>query len=140
MKAPAKPADERLKTCLRRVLNRFPEVRAAYLFGSYAEGRAHADSDLDLALVVTRPLGTKKLDILAALVCEGLDNVDLVTLDTDDVVLRFEAVRPNRLVYARDDFDHGSYYSRTVRQYLDFLPVLEVQRAARKRRYADDQA
>lgn len=123
-----------LVACLMDALGAFPEVEAAYLFGSAAEGRAGVESDLDLALVVSRPLGTSRLDILTALAAEGLDNVDLVSLDTEDVVLRFEAVRLNRLVYAREGFDRGAFYSRVIREYLDLLPYLEAQRAAYKRR------
>ena len=124
-----------LKNTIAVVLDRFPEIQAAYLFGSVAEGRATAGSDLDLALV---PKGASahdaRLDILAALSDAGLDKVDLVFLDVDDVVLRFEAVRPNVLIFARGDFDHGAYFSRILREYFDFEPILAVQREAYKRR------
>ena len=117
------------------VLRTFPEIRAAFLFGSRAEGRGRPDSDIDLALVPASPaLRDRKLDILAALAGAGFDNVDLVILDTDDVVLRFQAVSPNRLVFAAQGFDRGTYFSRAVREYFDLLPILEVQRAAYKRR------
>lgn len=46
-----------------------------------------------------------KLDILAELAQAGFCNVDLAPLDTDDIVLKHEAVRQNRLVYQTDDFD-----------------------------------
>jgi len=94
-----------LRPRLARVLSQFPEIAAAYLFGSAARGRAGPESDLDIAVVTTSPLGSRKLDLLTALTAEGLDRVDLVSLDTDDVVLRFEAVHPNQLVYAADHFD-----------------------------------
>lgn len=123
-----------LKGTLTKVLQGFPEIEAVFLFGSAASGTAKAGSDLDLAVVPSRPLGARRLDLLAALAEAGLDAVDLVSLETEDVVLRFEAVRPNRLVYARASFDRGGYYSRALREYLDFLPFLEVQREAFKRR------
>jgi uncharacterized protein len=117
------------------VFGHFPEVLAVYLFGSVAEGRAGPHSDLDLAVVPANPAARgRRLDILAALVAAGLDNVDLAILDGADVVLRFEAVRPNRLVYAREGFDHGAYYSRAVREYFDLLPILAIQGEALKRR------
>lgn len=124
-----------LKTKLVAVLERFPEIQAAYLFGSVAEGRASAGSDLDLALVPNDASAhDRRLDILAALGAVGLDRVDLVFLDVDDLVLRFEAVRPNVLIFARGDFDHGDYFSRTLREYFDFESILAVQREAYKRR------
>lgn len=122
-----------------KVLQAFPEVQAAYLFGSVAQGRARKDSDIDLALVPRSPgLEDRRLDILAAFAAAGLDNVDLVILRNHDLVLRYEAIRPNVLVYARPDFVHGDYYSRTIREYLDFLPILEEQRKAYKKRLLND--
>ena len=126
--------DRALGDRLRKVFAGFPEVEAVYLFGSMAEGHANAGSDIDLGLVVSKPLGIRKLDILAELTTAGVDNVDLVTLDTNDIVLRFEVVGPNQLIYARETFDHGTYFSRTVREYFDFQPYLEVQRKAFKER------
>jgi len=120
---------------LPEVFRRYPDVQAVYLFGSLAAGNVHGESDLDLAVVPRRSsIRAKKLDILADLARCGFCNVDLVFLDTDDIVLKYEAVRQNRLVYQAEDFDRGAMYSRVVRQYLDFLPYLRVQREAYKRR------
>jgi hypothetical protein len=58
----------------------------------------------------------------------------LVFLDRDDIVLQYEAVRQNVLVYQTEDFDRGEMYSRVIRQHFDFLTYLEVQREAYKRR------
>jgi len=126
---------ETLETKIARVLSTFPEVQAAFLFGSRAKGSAHPGSDVDVALVpATAGLRKRKLDLLAALAGVGLDDIDLAILDGKDVVLRFEAVSPNKLIYATEYFDRGSYYSRSIREYFDFLPVLEVQRRAYKER------
>jgi len=108
-------------------------------FGSVAAANTHQESDLDLAVVPRESsVREQKLDMLADLAGRGFDNVDLIFLDTDDIVLKFEAVRRNRLVYEAGDFDRGSYFSLIIRQYFDFLPYLRVQRAAYKRRILDD--
>ncbi len=120
---------------MRRVFRRYPEIEAVYLFGSAAEGRAHAGSDLDLAVVTTdAALREKKLDLLTELAKAGVCDVDLVFLDGRDLVLAYEAVRPNRLIYARDGFARGAFYSKIVRMYLDFEPYLRRQREAYRRR------
>ncbi len=126
--------DERLKG----VFARYPQIWAVYLFGSRAEGRARADSDVDLG-VILRPGASPpdKLDVLTVLVKVGYENVDLVFLDPADIrdiVLWFEVVRHNRVVYATEDFDRGTLFSRIVRMYWDFLPILEIQRRAYKER------
>jgi len=118
-----------------RILSADPGVQAVFLFGSHAVGRARRDSDIDLAVVPRDDtVRRRKLDLLADLAAAGVDDVDLVFLDTNDVTLRFEAVRQNRLLWAAPDFDHGSFWSRVVREYLDFEPILARQRDALRRR------
>jgi len=120
---------------LKPVFKKYPEIQAVYLFGSQAEGRLHSESDLDLAVLsFSAVLHTKKLDILTALSEMGFCNVDLIFLDSADLVLRYEVIRLNRLVYHSSHFKKGEYYSLILRQYFDFYPYLEVQREAYKRR------
>lgn len=126
---------------LAQVFARHPEVMAVYLFGSYAEGRERTDSDVDLAILPANPDARKyKLDVLSDLVEAGFENVDLVYLDTDDVVVKHQAVRLNQVIYHTPAFDRGETYSRIVREYLDFRPYLEVQKQALKRRLQHAQA
>jgi hypothetical protein len=88
---------------------------------------------LDLALVSkSSSIRDRRLDILTDLARCGSCEVDLVFLDTEDIVLKYEAIRQNRLVYETEDFDRGTMYSLVVRQYLDFYPYLKVQREAYK--------
>jgi predicted nucleotidyltransferase len=131
------PDFERLKT----VFAEFPQIQAVYLFGSLASGRGRPDSDLDLAIISghNQP-GSEKLDILARLAQEGFCNVDLVFLPKDDIVLQYEAVRMNNVVYQRADFDSAAFYSLVIRRYLDFVPYLKVQRKAYKERILHGQA
>ena len=120
---------------LRKVFQGYPEILAVYLFGSHATGRLHLESDLDLALVPANPTAhARKLDIQTDLARSGFCEVSLVFLDTADTVLRFEAVRHNRLLYAAGNFDRGGFYSKVVREYLDFDPSLQLQREACKMR------
>ncbi|MCP4372096.1 MAG: nucleotidyltransferase domain-containing protein [Deltaproteobacteria bacterium] len=123
---------------LQGIFKQYPGIAAVYLFGSATSSHTHAESDLDLAIVPRTPfLPELKIEILAELVRHGFENVDLVFLNTDDIVRKYEAVRQNQIVYQTDDFDRGHYYSLIVRQYLDFMPYLQVQREAYKRRILD---
>jgi predicted nucleotidyltransferase len=120
---------------LPQVFEKYPDIQAVYLFGSVASGDTHAESDIDLAIVPrNKTLRSKKLDILADLTKNGFNKVDLVFLDIPDIVVRFEAVRQNNLIYCAPEFNSNSFYSLTVRQYFDFLPYLKVQREATKQR------
>ncbi|HUT87414.1 MAG TPA: nucleotidyltransferase domain-containing protein [Candidatus Heimdallarchaeota archaeon] len=120
---------------LKDVFRRYPGIQAVYVFGSTASGNAGPKSDLDLAIIPANlSARDKKLDILADLASRGYCNVDLVFVDEDDLVLAYEAIRQNRLIYATNDFDRGATYSNIVRKYLDFEPYLQIQRDAYKRR------
>ena len=124
-----------LRQRLQSVFAKYPDIQAAYLFGSVAAGTQRRDSDLDLALLPrSGKLRRQKLNILTDLAQAGFDNADLIILDTADLVLQYEAVRLNQLIYHAAEFNALAFYSKVVRQYLDFLPYLEVQRAAYKRR------
>jgi len=116
---------------LRRFFARHSAIAAVYLFGSEAAGTASEGSDVDLAVV---PMGNmsppNKLDLLTELARLGVDDVDLVYLNEVDPIVRYEAVRPNDVVYRHPEFDHGSYVSRVVRHYLDLQPILQQQRDA----------
>jgi len=125
---------------LSKIFRQYPEIAAVYLFGSMATGKVHQESDLDLAIVEKdKAIWGKKLDILADLIREGFDHVDLVFLGKADIVLQYEAVRMNRVIYQCRDFDRGEFYSRIVRKYLDFYPYLKVQREAYKERMLSGQ-
>ncbi|MBO9327417.1 MAG: nucleotidyltransferase domain-containing protein [Roseiflexus sp.] len=131
MKPDMFPELERLSDIFRT----YPDIQAVYLFGSAVTGRLHAESDLDLAIVPRPGAGElPRLDILTDLARAGFCRVDLVILDTDNIVLKHEVVRHNRLIYQTEDFDRGAYFSRIVRQFLDFRPYLDVQRQAYKQR------
>ena len=125
---------------LSEVFRRYADVQAVYLFGSMATGKTHKESDIDLALVPRSPaLHQQHLDILADFVREGFDRVDVIFLDTKNLVLKFEAVRQNRVIYQTEDFERGAYFSKIARAYWDFQPYLRAQREALKRRILNGQ-
>jgi predicted nucleotidyltransferase len=124
---------------LEKIFQKYPDIQAVYLFGSTAGGTTHAESDLDLAILPEKStLRNRKLDILADLAREGFSDVDLVFLDTKDVVIKFESVHHNRLIYCAKDFDANAFFSLVLRQYFDFAPYLKIQREAYKRRVLHD--
>ena len=117
------------------VFKKYPEIQAVYLFGSAGSDSMHEESVIDLMVIPgTNSLRRQKLAILTDLAKYGFCDVDLVFLDPNDIVLQYESVRQNRVVYKAPGFDRGATYSRIVRKYLDFYPYLTVQREAYKKR------
>ena len=120
---------------LRNIFRKYPGIDAVYLFGSLAIKKANRLSDIDLAIVPKdQTIKQKKLDIFTDLARAGYGKVDLVFMDTDDIVLKYEAVKNNNLIYQSPNFDRGEYFSRIIRDYFDFLPYLTEQRLALKQR------
>ncbi|GEM84359.1 type VII toxin-antitoxin system MntA family adenylyltransferase antitoxin [Meiothermus hypogaeus] len=113
----------------------YPQVQAAFLFGSRAFGEARPDSDWDLAVYLEPPEPDPTLEILTDLVKAGSERTDLVVLNQAPPVLAFEVVRANKVIYRREGFCVGSYVSRVVREYWDLEPLLRIQREAMKRRW-----
>ena len=119
---------------LREVFARYPEVAGVWLFGSHARGDARARSDVDLAVDPVDPGSAaarqRKLDMLTDLVGAGFEDVDLVILDRDDPVLRFEAFKQNVVVYAAPGYDAAEAFVQALRQYDDTARLRAIQREA----------
>ena len=116
---------------LRDVFARYPEVAGVWLFGSHARGTASDRSDLDLAVDPATPVArARKLDLLTDLVEAGFEHVDLMVLDDDDPVLRFEAIGPNRLVYGAAGYDPHKAFAQALRHYDDTARLRRLVREA----------
>jgi predicted nucleotidyltransferase len=112
---------------LRAVFAAYPAVAGVWLFGSRARGTATPRSDVDLAVDPAPGSGDaarrRKLDMLTDLVGAGFEHVDLVILDRDDPVLRFEAIGPNVLVYGADGYDPAAAFALALRHHDDTAPL-----------------
>ncbi len=117
------------------MFSKFEDIKAAYIFGSYAEDRENKNSDLDIGLVLNDVYNPMiKLDILVKLTENKFEDIDIVILNQANPLVRFEAIKNNKLIYKQDSFDASSYYSLVTRTFLDFRPYLDVQRRYLKKR------
>jgi hypothetical protein len=126
---------------LRAVFAARPAVRGAYVFGSVAAEREGRGSDLDLGIVVDEDIWdpSDKVPLIGdCMDAARRDWIDLVVLNDAPLVLQFEAVRPNEILYAADDFEPGGFTSKVLRMYWDFQPHLRRQRKAYKRRLLNE--
>lgn len=120
---------------LRKVFEKYPEIEAVYLFGSAAAGTDGPESDLDLAVYSGgKDAAGLKMNLLTDLARRNFCNIDIIFLDGKDIVLNFEAIKHNYLLYARPSFDKRVLYSNIVRKYFDFQHFLQYQRQAFKER------
>lgn len=107
----------------------------AYLFGSVAQGRERADSDLDVAVQFGDPIaperyGELRVQILTDLV--GLthtDDVDLVVLDDASPLLAFKVIDTGRL-FLGERLQQVRFEVRTIQRYIDTAPLRRKLEAA----------
>lgn len=119
---------------LREVLAHFPSLVLALVFGSVAQGRQRADSDLDIAVAARQALtATEKIDIIAALAERTGRPVDLIDLKVVSEPLLGQILRHGRRLMGSDGA-YGQLISRHLFEQADFMPyrtrVLAERRSA----------
>lgn len=104
-----------LATALREA---FPEAVAGYVFGSAATGALHAGSDVDLAVLCTRPLDPiRRFDGQEAIARSLGVDVDVVDLRAASTVMQMQVITTGRVLFSSDeaerdrfeDLAYGSY-------------------------------
>jgi len=121
---------------LQRVLQRRPEIVAAYLYGSYAVGRPNRHSDVDIAVVLreqrgrlaAEPGATYEVDLANELgAAIGHDRVEVVVLNDAPSLLAFEAIRRGHRLIARPPRTVRRFELRTRQRYLDTAHLRRIQ-------------
>ena len=110
-----------------------PGIVAVYLFGSTARGTAGPLSDVDVAVLLVSAADEETVtgrftDALTRRL--RTDRVDVVSLTSAPVPLRFRVLREGRLLLDRHPAARIRFTAETVRHYLDFQPLRERALAA----------
>lgn len=112
-----------------------PDVVAAYLFGSVAEGRAHPRSDVDIAVLLAADLDEEtRFDRRLRLGWEAESIVgrrtDLVVLNDAPPRLQHQVLKHGRLIYERDQAARVEFEVRAGKIYADLKPMYDFFKAA----------
>jgi predicted nucleotidyltransferase len=115
-------------------------VVAAYLFGSRQSGRALADSDTDIAVLL--PPGTEASllllgDLTLRLAETGVPSPEVHVLNEAPLALQAEALRGTR-AFSSDEPARVTYEAWLTLRYLDFEPLLALQYRIQRRRLAEE--
>jgi len=108
------------------------DVIAAYLFGSMAHGKAHALSDVDVAVLFTHGLDQvtifqRTLEIGTTLEQALCRPVDVVALNHAPTLLRFQVIKSGKLILERDRTQRCTFQMQTMSRYYDIRPYLQEQ-------------
>jgi hypothetical protein len=81
---------------LEQIFKSYSNLKAVYLFGSYATGQETDSSDIDLGILLDKPYNKEiKLDILTELAQKDYCEVDLVLLNEADILTSYEIIKNN---------------------------------------------
>ena len=114
------------------------QIRLAYLFGSFASGRAGEHSDLDLAILPFEPVSDETIWSWGqALAVELGRDVDLINLMNCSTVLRYQVVTEGKLLLDIQG-DAAGFETETYRMYQDLQLERHDNLNAFKQRWQQD--
>lgn len=101
------------------------------MFGSIVSGRAHKQSDIDLAFLFDRHVDILELTNRVIRLLHN-DNVDVIDLRQVNPLLRFSIVKYGRLLYERSPGIFNEFCSLAFRMYIDTKKMRDAQAVAIK--------
>ena len=123
-----------------RILQTMPGVWSIYRFGSADTPFERNDSDIDLAILLPKPVNNLvRWELAQDLARQLRRDVDLVDLRSASTVLRQQVFQCGRRIYCADPFLADEFESRTL---SDYVRLNEARRGilkdidARRRIYA----
>lgn len=109
---------------IREALASDERVAFAMLFGSHAQGRAHAGSDVDIALETTVELDPREVGALIGALEDACGApVDLLLLDRAPPAIAYRVFADGQPILIRDRAAWVRRRHRAVLDYLDFRPM-----------------
>lgn len=111
------------------VLRSDPRIAYGLVFGSMARGRAHAGSDLDVAIELAEGVRLSTLEVgglVSDLERATGRTVDLVVLSEAPVALAYRVFRDGQVVFERDHTAFVNRKAKAILEYLDFKPFEDV--------------
>ena len=122
-----------IRRAIARSVSKRREIQAAYLFGSAATGRTRADSDVDVAVLLRRRLGSRHpLDYRLKLMTDlgaalHRSDVDVVILNDAPPLLAHRILSKGQLVFERSASARVRFQVRIAALYADLVPLFEMQ-------------
>jgi len=124
-------------SCIGKVLEQYPRIALAYLFGSTARNRTTKFSDLDIALVLFEdaitPLERLRFELMVEDVLAAdchLSNADVRVINDAPLVFKGQVLTDGQLLFSRDEEMRVDFETYTRLAYFDFQPVEESLQAA----------
>ena len=128
---------------IKRIMDYFgrrPEVVALYIFGSFDTKAERADSDMDVAVMVS----PERRDDFEALEGEyyeaspgfSLKTVDIVILNAAPTCLKHRILKTGRILLDRDPQARKRFLARALQEYFDYRFIEDICIVKMKERFA----
>lgn len=122
---------QRLILQIQSILEEFPEIQLAYLFGSHADGNPGPMSDIDIGVLIDRKAPELKLVSQlehAIKKTSGIAQVDIVSFAKASIELAFAIIDKGICIHQQDVLTRVEFEAQVMSVYADFLPLLQAQR------------
>lgn len=116
---------------LKEIISRYPQIIAAYLFGTAAAGKLRPNSDMDVALLLAEPYSDEEMNsLLTHVICDIEATLhreaDVKILNhIENLPLVHEILSKGILLTDRDPAGRRAFVVKKNLEYLDFLPHYE---------------
>jgi len=98
-------------------------LELAILFGSFASGKVHAGSDIDLAIALEKPIESQRLAGLAGqLSLELKREIDLHDLHTSEGLIFKKIMTTGKLIINNNPAMYDTLFLKCMHYISDFLP------------------
>lgn len=121
---------------IRQKLESSAEIQLVYIFGSVLTSNSHAESDIDIAILIDesfwKSLGDtleyeSELIVMLQHLFES-DRIDLVLLNSAPPLLANEVISTGKLLYYDEPLRINNFIVRTKQRYLDTKPLRAIKR------------
>jgi predicted nucleotidyltransferase len=103
-------------------LRQYPYVNAVILFGSYAKGRIKPLSDIDICVIAEKNMSfEQRVDIIGL----SSDKLDISIFWNLPLTIQYSVFKEGKVLFNRDWLTLHRVRIKTVKEYLDFLPIIE---------------
>ncbi|MCC3145621.1 nucleotidyltransferase domain-containing protein [Halanaerobium sp. Z-7514] len=118
---------------IKEILSNRKEIIFAYLFGSFAENKENPLSDIDLAIYIDQNKKPQsgvfgyRSELIVELQAAVNRDIDLVILNNITAAFAHDILKNGVLLINKSAQKRNRFHEKTMREYLDFLPMYKVQ-------------